>query len=230
MAKPEPKGATVPGLCYLCGRPLDGSEPEDRDHVPPAQFFAKAIRRPYKVQLTVLPTHMACNASFNLDEHYFWHTLVPMGRGSIAGSAVWNKAVSDYHEGKNVPLVHEVLKQAVDEVPGLDIPTDKVAIMVNRPRVDRVIAKIVRGLYFIEHGSVLPQGIEMDTSLTPPTECPPQHYWDFDRVIWKSHGRHQGVFAYKHAICRDVGTGRRFHYWAMLIWNRIIVTAMHEVP
>jgi len=35
--------SVVDARCYLCGSPL--SEPINRDHVPPQQFFAPEIRR-----------------------------------------------------------------------------------------------------------------------------------------------------------------------------------------
>lgn len=51
-------------FCYLCGRAFDGSEPQDKDHVPPAALFQKSDRDfPLK-----LPSHTACNGARSAED------------------------------------------------------------------------------------------------------------------------------------------------------------------
>jgi hypothetical protein len=114
--------------CYLCGAPLDGTRPENRDHIPPDQLFAEAIRQPGALQLVTQPVHADCNSSYEFDEKYFVQTLVPFAPGSVAGDAVYKKAIANYKAGKNRPLVTKVLSQFVEQVNGVYMPPRKMAV------------------------------------------------------------------------------------------------------
>ena len=48
-------------FCYLCGKPFTAADIKSRDHVPPKSIFAPIDREPL-----LLPTHVACNNSFEL--------------------------------------------------------------------------------------------------------------------------------------------------------------------
>jgi hypothetical protein len=65
------------GRCYLCGEHL--AAPINVDHVPPKLFFPELRKG---LNLLTIPTHVACNEAWRMDEEYFVHTLLPFARGN----------------------------------------------------------------------------------------------------------------------------------------------------
>jgi hypothetical protein len=62
----------------------------------------------------------------------------------------------------------------------------------------------------------------MIVQLTPPGEKPPDHFeWFMGNVPTESRGNHQGVFAYRYFATED-----GVNYWALLLWDKVIITAM----
>src|SRR4029079_18098531 len=103
--------------CYLCGKPL--AEPTSVDHVPPLLFFPKQLRKEQNVDdLLTIPAHAACNLSYQLDEEYFVHTLLPMTRGSKSGDAHHARVFEKMQKGKNVRLVNMVMDEFKGVVKG----------------------------------------------------------------------------------------------------------------
>jgi len=207
--------------CYLCGKPLSGRKvDEDDDHVPPKQLLAKELRRKYQIRLVTLRTHQACNSSFNLDEEYFKHCLIPFARGSEAGDAIWRKAVREYWSGEKVRLVDHVLRQAKPVLNGVLLPRGKVWLDYDRSRIDRVIGKIIKGLHYADTREVITLPANLGTSITFPGQRPPDDFIEIMSTFpTESRGEHQGVFAYRSNVAGDL------HYWSMLLWDRIIITA-----
>jgi hypothetical protein len=87
--------------CYLCGKPLMG--PVNVDHVPPKLFFPDELRK--GLNLLTIPTHVACNEVWRMDEEYFVHTLVPLARGTPSGNAAIRQSLRKYEAGRNLPLI-----------------------------------------------------------------------------------------------------------------------------
>jgi hypothetical protein len=59
--------------CALCGEPIaaNPSDPEDTktdEHVPPLQFFPKAMRPQLRDKLWTVPSHRRCNQRHKSDE------------------------------------------------------------------------------------------------------------------------------------------------------------------
>jgi predicted nucleic acid-binding Zn ribbon protein len=215
-----------PSHCYLCGKPLDGSEAVNVDHIPPQQILVKEVRRKYPIRFVTRKVHAACNSAYKLDEEYFVHSLIPFARGTEAGDALFSKTVLEYRKGKNRPLVNKVLSQAVPVVRGIYLPPGKVALQLDLERFNRVVSKIVRGLYFCEFDTILDPQTEMFVSLTPPGEPPPDHFiWFMTHCPTESCGEHQGVFAYRYIVTED-----GVNYWALLLWDRVIITATFRHP
>ncbi|TAU84616.1 hypothetical protein [Rhizobium leguminosarum] len=208
--------------CYLCGKPLLGDrEAENDDHVPPEQLLARSLRKAEnKIKLITLRVHKSCNQAYSSDEEYFTQVLIPFARGSVGGNAVWEKAVADYRDGKRRPLIHRILGQGRASVRGVMLPAGKLWLDLEHERFDRVVAKIIRGLHFLETQRFLALPDDISVRLTLPDQTPPD---DFERFMtyWASDskGQHQGVFAYRNAVADDL------HYWAVLLWDRILITA-----
>lgn len=213
----------APGLCYLCGEPLVG-RPVNRDHVPPDQIFAKALRRDHALSLTTVPVHRDCNSAYKLDEEYFVQTLVPFARGSVAGNAIFAKTIEEFHAGnrKTVSLVHRVLNSFEERPGGVYLPNGKVALRIEGDRFWRVVWKIVRGLHFVETGEVMPAEWSVSYSVIIPGEPEPAHFAAFMQLSREDFGAHKGVFAYRREI---VSTSPPLAYWALLFWDKVILTA-----
>lgn len=97
-------------ICYLCGQPL--KPPISRDHVPPRQVYAHAVRKKHNPsRLLSIPVHDACNKAYQYDEGYFVNTLIPSARASYAGDMLLKEAVDKYHRGEQVRLVKKVLSE-----------------------------------------------------------------------------------------------------------------------
>lgn len=182
--------------------------------------MAKELRRRYQIRLVTLRTHRACNKSFSLDEEYFKHCLIPFARGSEAGDAIWRKSVSEYRSGKNTKLVSQVLQQVKSEVNGVLLPVGRVWLDFDHSRIDRVVGKIIKGLYSADTGKFLDLPEHIGTVFTFPGQAPPDDYVEIMRTLPSdSKGEHQGVFAYRSYVVDDL------HYWALLLWDRVIITA-----
>jgi len=214
-------------ICYLCGDPL--SDPTSADHVPPKQFFARAIRRAQQLQLDTLPVHDSCNQAFKRDEEYFVHTLMPFARGSVAGQAIYSDVLQKYRRHEKVGLTLGVLREFDPRPSGLVLPGGKVVKRFAGARLQRVSWKIVRGLFFLHHDRVLPTNTTTWVSLTAPGETPPEHFRHFMSLPDRAqHGRYPGAFAYRFDNFTEAGAN--LHYWAFLLWDRIIITVIFHDP
>jgi hypothetical protein len=217
----------LPELCYLCGEPL--AEPVSDDHVPMKQLFAPEVRKKYNRSiLLTISVHDRCNKLYQPDEDYFVHSLMPFAPGSYSGKALYQKVLRDYRGGKNVGLVRKVLGEFEPRPSGLVLPGNKVVKRFEGERISRIAWKIVRGLYFHHHNEVLPAVHTTWVSLTPPGEMPPEHFMVFMSLPDNEpHGQYPGVFDYRFQRFTEVQDD---HYWALLIWDRIIITVIFHDP
>ncbi len=217
------KQSKSPSICYLCGKSL--TEPIDDDHVPPKQIFARSIRKAHPTNLLKIPVHGGCNKAYQLDEDYFLNSLAPLARGSYAGNAVLKDVIEKFHRGEKVPLVKKVLAEFNPRPSGLIIP-GKVVKRFEGKRLKRILLKIVRGLYFHHYGQYLPEELIADTKIISPDNQPPDHF-TIALGDKPEHGRHPGIFTYKFTKFSEVNN---FHYWGMLLWDRIIIIVMFHDP
>jgi hypothetical protein len=210
-------------ICYLCGERLGGAT--SADHVPPKQLFARAIRRAQHLQLDTLPVHDSCNQAYKRDEEYLVHTLMPFARGSVAGQAIYDDVLQKYRRREKIGLTLGVLREFEPRPSGLVLPGGKVAKRFAGARLQRVAWKIVRGLFFLHQGRVMPADTTTWVSLTAPGETPPAHFLHFMRLPDREqHGRYPGAFAYR--FDNFIEAGSNLHYWALLLWDRIIMTVI----
>jgi hypothetical protein len=172
-----------------------------------------------------IPVHAACNKDFQKDEDYFVHALMPYARGSYAGDALYKKTLDSFRAGRNPGLVRKVLREFDPRPSGLLLPGNKVIQRVDGARISRIAWKIVRGLYFHQYDTVLSAKAARWVSFTPPSEVPPEHFLVFVSLPdTSSHGQYPGVFDYKFQ------TFPEGNYWALLFWDRIIVTVCFHDP
>jgi hypothetical protein len=212
-------------ICYLCGKPL--CPPTNVDHPVMKQLFAPEIRQKHNVsQLITFDVHKACNTAYQSDEDYFVRSLMPFARGSEAGNAIYKKARHEFRTGKQVPLTKMVLSEFDPNPSGLVLPGGKVVKRFDGERLRRVAWKMVRGLHFHHTGEVLPEnwptvGVQIYAGETPP----PSDVLCFVNIA-QSRGLYPGVFDYKFEKFPEANN---LHYWALLLWDRIIIrVAFHD--
>jgi hypothetical protein len=100
----------------------------------------------------------------------------------------------------------------------------------NGQRIQRIAWKIVRGLYFHHHERVLPENHTTWVSLTPPGEQPPEHFVRFMQLPENDpRGRYPAIFDYRSQNFTEAPPAN-LHYWAFLIWDRIILTVLFHDP
>lgn len=208
-------------ICYLCGQPLSGLTNED--HVPPYQLYAKAIRRTHELKHLKIKVHKSCNSSYQPDEDYFVQSLLPFARGSFAGEALSKEVFDSFHKRKPVrSLVLRTLGEFERRPSGIVLPPNTVAKRFEGERICRIAWKIVRGLYFSHHESVLPETHPVSVMVYPPDRMPPEHF--IVAMLDKpTHGRYPGVFDYRFAQFPEA---HNMHYWALLLWDRVLITVM----
>ena len=208
--------------CYLCGEEI--AEDRTADHVPPKQVYSREIRHQHNPNLLTLPTHGACNHSFQMDEEYFVHAVAPLAIGSYSGSSMVREIAGQYDEGRNVPLSKCVFSEFERRPSGLVLPSGKIVKRYDGDRVWRVAWKIVRGLYFFEYRLFLPEDTPNVIELVSPEEkLPPVFSILRDEPI---RGLYPRVFHYKY--CRPQAIND-FHLWVLRLWEELsLCVAFHD--
>jgi hypothetical protein len=212
--------------CYLCGQLLS-AKPTNRDHVPPLLIFGESIR-PQLSNLLTIPTHAECNRRWQPDEEYFVQTLLPFSKGSVAGAAAVQHFRRRYSQGKAVALAHQVLNEFRQQIGGVFLPPGKLAKLIDAYRVHDVVYKIIRGLHFHHTQQILPEHVSCALTITVPGDTPDDLFLMYrNSPDWKARGRYPGAFDYSFSKFPEAND---LHYWAILLWDRIIITAAFHDP
>jgi hypothetical protein len=217
-------------LCYLCGQTI--TDEPSRDHVPPQQLWSPEIRRQFNVsRLTTLPTHLACNHAYQMDEEYAVRVLASAAYDdSPTARSVVQHGFAKATRGSGVGL-HRKMIQSMDARPsGLHLPDGKVLMRTEGARIKRTVWKLIRGLWFLEYGKPLPEDTRYLYDIREPrNEATPEfeEFWNKVRAQ-PSRGEYQAVFAHKHLRLEQ--EAELLHGWAMLLWDRVIVYCMHFDP
>lgn len=130
--------------CVYCGRLAD-----TRDHVPAKSLFP----RPRPSDLITVPSCARCNAGASIDEDYFLG-LNMFGAAALsdAGRTLWQQTLQRTFR-RNVGLRNRLaagLVQVRIRTPaGLHIGT-RDAIEIDHERLNQVVRKVIRGLYYHE--------------------------------------------------------------------------------
>lgn len=146
--------------CFNCGRPAD-----TRDHVPPRGVFPA----PRPKTLITVPACAACNGSTKLDEEYFRWLVATVGDQTAASDALIQQRILPRFRARPA-LLHEIMKKSrvVDVYsPGGIWLERSPAFEFDRPRIQRVIEKTVKGLYLHEFGERLSGAVVEGFVLNP---------------------------------------------------------------
>lgn len=216
-------------LCYLCGKEIEQQD-LSADHVPPRQFYAASLRKKFKLdKIETIPSHTSCNKSYQNDEDYFVNTLGPVVMNSSrSGRALWEDIKKNLQRegGKGRILGKKVSKEFIDRTDaGIILPGELMLKKFEGNRVWRVVWKIVRGLFYKEYKIILPDNtIRVFDLLQPEIKHSPEEF----RYVrdTPSRGIYGEVFDYKYIMVKELNN---FHYWAFLLWDKIIMTiAFHD--
>ena len=216
-------------ICHLCGNVIDSNVTEpsmemSREHVPPLQFFPKQIRGEIKNSLLVLPTHKGCNQSFQADEEYFIHTYSI----HVNGSTNAQHLISDIRRRAQSKQSHRLLQMIENEFSnitpgGIVLPSGTLVHNVSAPRVDRVLRKILQGLYYYEENKFLPYETAMWIQPYEKREDMPDYFYKIFCETGPGRGVCKKIFAYRY-------TNLEHHsYWSMRLWDSLLFCIIFKV-
>jgi hypothetical protein len=140
-------------LCIYCGRRAAVTH----DHVPPKAIFAS----PRPANLITVPACHGCNSQASGDDEYF-RTMLTL-RESAFDHPDARKNVDDVLRALRKPAKRKFTRALLSTLQLRSVRTPaglylgkKWSVDVDLTRLGRVISRVVRGLYFHEHGAPLP--------------------------------------------------------------------------
>lgn len=128
--------------------------------MPPKYFFAAPVMEALKPdRLWTLPTHVVCNNAYKDDEEYFVESMRLRVHNTWAGGALqidFLDRVSKHDESKRLfGRTYRELRWEHFSTPSAH-GSFLIGIEHDEVRITRLCWKIVRGLFFLENGIVLP--------------------------------------------------------------------------
>ena len=140
--------------CIYCGQSADTKE-----HIPSKQFFKGKADKP----LITVPSCKSCNASFQKDEEFFRQFYVSM----LMGHSPVAKQLMDGEISRSIlrkpALGHQMFSQMklVDTFTKAGLYKGKMTMYkvgdTDKIRIDQVVTKIIKGLFFHEFNITIPE-------------------------------------------------------------------------
>jgi len=127
--------------CVYCQATADS-----RDHVPPRCLLEK----PYPPNLWTVPSCVACNRGFSLDEEYFLAALASIGTSPAITSKQAEGGIVDRMMNRS-PGLEATIVRSLRPVPE---EGGRVYIDVEMNRIERVIQKIALGIFVKRYGRI----------------------------------------------------------------------------
>lgn len=147
MTKSTPEKASLKKACVYCG----SRRKTTRDHIPPKSLFAK----PLPNNLITVPCCRKCNNSVSKDDEYFRSTIVlrrdaaEHPEAKKVAERVWRSLQRPEAKGLNRLILNDVREFYRLNERGVYEPA--ASFYVRFQRVERVAARIVRGLFWHEY-------------------------------------------------------------------------------
>lgn len=143
--------------CYLCGL----RSAETKDHLFPKALF----NRPLPNNLPTLPACRQCNNRLSKDEEQFRLFLASgMAYESEAGRRIWDERIRSALKGRRPglkPLVRSMVKIAKVESESGTLLGYWPILEQNREPINRILSKIVKGLYYLDTKQILPCDVQI---------------------------------------------------------------------
>ena len=203
---------TQKDVCYICCKP--GAD--DRDHIIPYSFFKK----PRPANLLTFPALHKCHSK--MDEEYF--RVLAAGQGleeSTSATDLWKGKILRSVR-RNMPLKDLIRSLIIDNVPliskgGIYIGSTP-AIRFDRNKIDPMIKKIVRGLYFQETEELLCSNTEFSWNVVNEEPTGPM------RQVLEGSQRslqYTDVFESAYAIVEEAGL--EITAWWLLFYRGLLI-------
>lgn len=140
--------------CIYCGKTAD-----TREHIPPKQFFKGTPDNP----LITVPSCKACNAGFQKDEDFFrqFYTSILMDRSPEAKKLMEGEVSRSIL--RTPALGHQMFSQMklVGAYTKSGLYKGKMTMYTvsdsDKERINRVVTKVIKGLFFHEFGQTIPE-------------------------------------------------------------------------
>lgn len=150
-------------VCVYCGEVA-----ETKDHVPPKCFFPK----PYPENLLTVPACERCNQNLSKDEDYARIVLSSArvdGEELPLAEVIWEQKVSRSLR-RNTKIAFDIYNsmRAID--------ANNLAFRIDRNRLDKIIVKIVKGLYFAHFQKRIDDSYTVSVHLFPGQQSFPHFY------------------------------------------------------
>jgi len=222
-------------ICYLCGKSIEKTQ-SSSDHVPPKAFYPKDTRAGLNLQ--VVPSHKECNTDYREDEEYFHHALFVevLNQKPPVTAHLQSDFLRRAAKPQTPAMIRKILKEVSNTtVGGIRLPRGKYVVTINEYRIERVVLKIVRGLFYLAQRSYLPLENAKDIRF-----CLNEHdVPDLYRVYWpvvEASAVDPSVFSYKYFnASKCFGSGEcpeldELHLYSLLFWEAIMFCVAFEHP
>lgn len=195
------------GECYLCGVPAD-----TRDHIPPLGLFPE----PRPNNLITVPACLACNRNRSLDDEYFRVVVAAGSRDSPRSTVLLHQRIIPRMRQKPA-LILDFLKS----VRPMDIHSEGGIYLgrgpgfsIDRPRIQAVVDKIVRGLFFKHTNRRLAADYVVEDFVYNPKVERPLHDAITQLPLFKIGDG--SVFSYRYYLADEAGSES---FWFLMFYN-----------
>jgi len=203
--------------CVYCGAPHGTTQ----DHVPPKSFFPT----PKPSNLITVPACWSCNAGSAKDEDLFLATFMFTEAGvTDTGKKLWDQKLHRMYK-KNIGLrkliASSLKKIELTTLAGIYLGR-RLAIKPDKIRSERVVNKIVRGLYYHEFKEPLSPSVEIVSHfLQRPSEI--SYVEKFAPMLLFGSRKWPGVFEYRFNRVVDQPKGSM---WVIRFFGKIVFWAV----
>jgi hypothetical protein len=142
-----------------------------RDHIPPRKLFPQ----PWTDDLITVAACSACNNQSSADDEYFIWMV------TVSAKAVGSEAAKAREQRFSMPASDRRRRMATNVLKAktpIEVTTpaglylgQATGYNVDLARVNRVLERIVRGLYFVERNVRVPEGAMVSASAEPPPDA-----------------------------------------------------------
>ena len=203
--------------CVFCGQAAT-----TRDHIPPKGVFLD----PLPTDLVTAPACAACNNSTKLDDEYFRALIATQGYWTVDGARLWKEKVVGSSFRKR-PKFRQMLARNIIELPPEhrhpDLPGGVKAVTFDAQRINRVLRKIVLGLYWQHEKKQLPTDISIEPFKDRLVD-------DHARAIFASRPEYSiggGAFKYRWGVASD---DAHVSIWHLMFYEKTVFVVSVGVP
>ncbi len=203
--------------CHICGKDIS-KEDLSLEHVPPKAFYPNNIRD--GLNLWTVPAHKSCNESYRKDEEYFQHSLLIEVLNQ--NPSIKNSLATDFKRRAAKPQTPAMFRRIQKEISnvtpgGIHLPPRVYVVQIDLLRVEKVVLKIVQGLFYLQNCNYLPLECVKDFRFCLSEKEVPELYrlsWQVSRL----QGVYPPVFSYKYFYHESF----KFQLFSMLFWESVM--------